>query len=149
VNVSHLVSNSFNEFKKRFPKNEWVNSLQEDVLIEGDPLLISILINNLIENAQKYAPEKSTITCTLQTLNDKHLLKVIDEGSGISDSEKSKIFKKFYRIGNELTRTTKGTGLGLYLCKRIARDHKAELFVTDNIPSGAVFNVLFQNHASI
>ena len=149
VQLSQLIRTSFNECSKRFAKHDWVCSLQEDVVIEGDPLLLSILVNNLMENAQKYAPVKSTITCTLQSLNKTHILKVIDEGVGIPDSEKNRIFKKFYRMGNESTRTTKGTGLGLYLCKRIAKDHHAEIFVTDNLPSGAVFNVIFQNNTTI
>jgi K+-sensing histidine kinase KdpD len=53
------------------------------------------------------------------------------------------VFKKFYRIGNEQTRTTKGTGLGLYLCKKIAEDHNANITVEDNQPQGSNFMVRF------
>ena len=149
VNLSQLVRTSFNEFSKRFAKHDWVCSLQEDAEVKGDPQLLSILVNNLMENAQKYAPANTTITCTLQSNSKGHILKIIDEGAGIPDSEKQKVFKKFYRIGNESTRTAKGTGLGLYLCKKIARDHKAEIFVTDNNPSGSIFNVNFHTNSSI
>ena len=54
------------------------------------------------------------------------------KGPGIADDEKKKIFTKFYRIGNEATRKTQGTGLGLYLCSKIARDHNADISVTNN-----------------
>ena len=52
-----------------------------------------------------------------------------------------KIFDKFYRSGDESVRTTKGTGLGLYLCKRILKDHKGTISVEDNKPVGSVFTI--------
>ena len=77
--------------------------------------------------------------------NSDILLQIIDEGPGIADEEKKKIFTKFYRIGNEATRKTQGTGLGLYLCKKIAQDHKADISVTDNKPHGCNFTVTFHS----
>ena len=70
-------------------------------------------------------------------------LNIIDEGSGIADAEKKKIFEKFYRIGNEATRKTQGTGLGLYLCRKIAADHNADITVTNNTPGGSNFAITF------
>jgi len=66
-------------------------------------------------------------------------------GEGIADNEKKKIFEKFYRSGNESVRVAKGTGLGLYLCKRIVKDHKGEIKVQDNIPNGTIFTVTLQS----
>ena len=72
-------------------------------------------------------------------------LEVIDQGVGIPDEEKKAVFKKFYRIGNEQTRKTKGTGLGLYICKKIAEDHDGEIAIKDNHPpvGGSKFIVHF------
>ncbi|HRO70582.1 MAG TPA: sensor histidine kinase, partial [Chitinophagaceae bacterium] len=70
-------------------------------------------------------------------------LEISDEGPGIPDEEKKKIFTRFYRIGSEATRKTKGTGLGLYLCSRIAHDHNADILVTNNTPHGSTFVVRF------
>ncbi len=70
-------------------------------------------------------------------------LQVKDEGAGILKKEQKRIFQKFYRVGNEDTRTTQGTGLGLYLCKKITQDHKMRLLVTDNLPRGSIFTVRF------
>ena len=70
-------------------------------------------------------------------------LEVLDEGPGIPEKEKKKIFKKFYRIGNEAIRKTPGSGLGLFLCRKIALDHNADITVTNNLPRGSKFIVTF------
>jgi signal transduction histidine kinase len=69
------------------------------------------------------------------------VLKIIDEGEGITEEEKKRIFEKFYRVGSETTRKAKGTGLGLYLCKRIVHDHKGTITVQDNVPKGSIFSI--------
>jgi K+-sensing histidine kinase KdpD len=103
-----------------------------------------LLINNLLENAIKYSPREKPICALLQKAGNKIKLQVKDEGPGIPDEEKKLIFTKFYRIGNETTRKTQGTGLGLYLCWIIAKDHNADILVTNNSPSGSNFVVTFQ-----
>ena len=69
----------------------------------------------------------------------KGVLKIKDEGDGISDDEKKKVFDKFYRSGNEAIRSTKGTGLGLYLCRKIAESFNAKIKIANNTPQGSVF----------
>ncbi len=68
---------------------------------------------------------------------------ISDEGKGIPDEEKKKVFQKFYRIGNEETRKTQGTGLGLYICKKIMESHGGKITITDNEPQGSNFIVTF------
>ena len=102
-----------------------------------------MLINNLLENAIKYSPKESKIIAALKRYRSGIELQIVDEGPGIPDDEKKKIFSKFYRIGNEATRKTQGTGLGLYLCSKIARDHNADILVTNNTPRGSIFVVTF------
>ena len=58
-----------------------------------------------------------------------------------TDNEKKKIFNKFYRVGNEESRKSKGTGLGLYLTNKIVMQHKGRIIVKDNTPSGSVFEI--------
>jgi len=112
-------------------------------VILGDALLLQLLVNNLIENALKYSPKEGVITVTLERKGRSVSLAVADQGQGIPDDEKKKIFDKFYRTGQEATRRTKGTGLGLYLCRKIAEDHDATLKVADNSPVGSIFTVTF------
>lgn len=102
-----------------------------------------MLTSNLIENAVKYSPQNSTIRVALKEETDCIILKIADEGLGISDEEKKKIFQKFYRVGNENTRKTKGSGLGLYLCKEIILQHRGKIAVDNNIPKGTIFTVTF------
>jgi signal transduction histidine kinase len=67
---------------------------------------------------------------------------VSDFGIGIPEDEKKEIFKKFYRVGNEETRTTKGTGLGLYIIKELVEIQKGSIKLYDNSPRGVVFEVV-------
>ncbi len=122
-------------------KNNFVIQLEEACFTTGDRILWKLAINNLLENAVKYSPSDSSIKVELSRNDDDLVLSVADEGSGIPDSEKTKIFKKFYRVGNENSRKTKGTGLGLYLTARIVEQYKGTILVRDNIPSGSIFEI--------
>jgi two-component system sensor histidine kinase CiaH len=143
INFSQIVAESSQEFINRFPNRPWRNNLATDLFISGDPLLMQILVNNLIDNAVKYSPPDSPITIHLKKDGQKGILELKDEGPGIPKKEQKRIFQKFYRMGNEDTRTAQGTGLGLYLCRKIARDHRMRLQVSDNHPNGSIFTVQF------
>ncbi len=145
INFSDLVKSSVNDFINRFPDRSWDVSIADDVEIEGDLLLLQMLVNNLIENAVKYSPPGSAIGCNLEKGDRAYVLKITDQGSGIAVDEKKKVFAKFYRIGSEQTRSAKGTGLGLYLCKKIAADHNASITIEDNKPTGSILIVEFEN----
>ncbi|QEC41147.1 sensor histidine kinase [Pseudobacter ginsenosidimutans] len=143
IDFSSLVQSAVQDFINRFPARKWITNIQADTELNGDPLLLQILVNNLVENAVKYSPKTAAIECRLFTKGKTLVLQVADEGPGIPDNEKNKVFEKFYRIGNENTRTAKGTGLGLFLCRKIAEDHRATIRVTDNTPTGCIFTVSF------
>ena len=91
-----------------------------------------------------------SIEVTLKSDGDRNtaLLTVADQGVGIANEEKRRIFDKFYRIGREETRKTKGTGLGLYIVKTVLEKHDAQIKVKDNIPAGTVFEVILKKYAS-
>lgn len=144
VNLSDLVEGCIDDFSNRFPHRVVKEEIEQGVYLHGEPLLLQMLVNNLLENAMKYSPKESQITISLRTNGLERELKVADEGIGIPDAEKPRVFEKFYRVGNENTRTTKGTGLGLYLCQRIARSHNGYISMTDNQPQGSIFAVTLQ-----
>jgi two-component system sensor histidine kinase CiaH len=143
LDFSELVKTAVSDFKSRFPERDWQTGIEPELDITGDALLLQILVNNLIENAVKYSARGGLIKCDLYRKNKLVVLQIADNGPGIPDDEKKKIFDKFYRIGNEATRTAKGTGLGLYLCRKIAEDHHAVIRVMDHIPAGSTFTVSF------
>lgn len=144
MDLSDLARHSMQEFRHRQPDRNWEEKIEPDGRIMGDPLLLQLLISNLVENALKYSPTNAPIGVSLGKRGSHILLSVCDSGPGIPDEEKRKIFRKFYRTGQEATRQTKGTGLGLYLCLKIAEDHKATLKVSDNSPTGSIFTVTFK-----
>ena len=141
INFSQLVNSCVKDFTLRFPQRAILAKINEELFVNGDQLLLQMAINNLIDNALKYSPKESPATIILEGAN-KHLqLKVRDLGKGIESNEKQKIFNKFYRVGNIATRGAKGTGLGLYLTKKIIRQHHGNIFVSDNEPNGSTFTV--------
>jgi signal transduction histidine kinase len=144
MDLSDMSKDCIQDFRARFPERVFKSEIQQGTDVKGDPLLLQILINNLLENAVKYSPRETPVTAILKKENGLLLLSIADEGPGINDDEKKKVFSKFYRIGNEATRKTQGTGLGLYLCNKIARDHNADILVTNNIPRGSIFTVTFK-----
>lgn len=145
IHLSDLVEGCIDNFKTRYPQRIIEEAIQASVFLQGEPLLLQMLINNLIENALKYSPKDQPIKVSLIASADQIQCAVTDFGKGVEDAEKQRIFNKFYRIGNENTRKAKGTGLGLYLCKKIADSHNAYISVTDNQPQGCIFTVSFKN----
>jgi two-component system, OmpR family, sensor histidine kinase CiaH len=143
LNLSSLLLDRLLDFRTRYPDREFTELIDLDADIKGDPLLLQMLINNLLENAVKYSPKDSPINASLKKNQSLVQLTISDKGIGIPEDEMKKIFDKFYRIGNEATRKTQGTGLGLYLCSKIAIDHNADISVTNNPSGGSTFAVIF------
>jgi signal transduction histidine kinase len=143
LDLSDLLKDSIHDFRSRFPERIINADIQQDVDVKGDALLLQMMISNLLENAIKYSPRDTPVSAILKKNDGTAQLQILDEGPGIDPEEKKKIFNKFYRIGNEATRKTQGTGLGLYLCSKIARDHNADISVTNNFPRGSNFAVTF------
>ncbi|RYY63210.1 MAG: two-component sensor histidine kinase, partial [Chitinophagaceae bacterium] len=129
--------------RRRNPERCVNSTVPEGVTVTGDPLLLRLLVSNLLENAAKYARD-ACFSCSLGTDRGQVVFQVSDEGPGIPDAEKKRVFEKFYRVGNEQTRRAKGTGLGLYISSRIARAHDAGITLSDNEPQGATFTVRFK-----
>jgi len=117
--------------------------IEPKIEITGDKFALTSVVTNLIENAVKYSSPCSAVAVKLFSKDDKVYLEVADQGIGIADNEKTRIFDKFYRVGSEDTRNTKGTGLGLYIVKEVLDKHQASIKVRDNRPSGSVFEVVF------
>ena len=109
--------------------------------IQTDKTLLKQLMTILFDNAIKYTEEDGHVTFTVRT-NDRHLyISVADNGPGISDSDKKKIFDRFYRVDKARTRQKGGFGLGLSLAQQIVLALKGTIVVKDNQPKGTIFEV--------
>jgi signal transduction histidine kinase len=117
--------------------------IEPKIEFTGDKFALTSVVTNLIENAIKYSGPCEPVGVKLFQKDGKIHLHVADHGIGISDAEKSRIFDKFYRVGSEDTRNTKGTGLGLYIVKQVLDKHEASIRVKDNRPVGSIFEVVF------
>ncbi|HXD91602.1 MAG TPA: HAMP domain-containing sensor histidine kinase [Bacteroidia bacterium] len=136
--LTKLIDQAFEESKNRIKI-----IATEPLIVDADEQFLSIIFSNLIENAIKYSPTNSIIEIKMQLQNNKVVVLIKDEGYGISDTEKENVFKKFYRIGNEETRSAKGTGLGLFIAKNLCDLHNIQISISDNNPKGTVFTLKF------
>ena len=145
-NLSVLVDNIVNRLQlNKCDINEQLINAEIEPKIEftGDKFALTSVVTNLIENAIKYSGPCEVVDVKLYSREGKIYLEVADHGIGIADNEKSRIFDKFYRVGSEDTRNTKGTGLGLYIVKEVLDKHEASIKVKDNEPTGSIFEVVF------
>jgi len=115
----------------------------------ADEQMLSTVIRNLVTNSIKYSEGQGKINIESQINDNNFTLIFTDEGIGISEDEKKNIFKKFYRVGEEKTRTTPGSGLGLFLVKKITEIHGGKVTVENNIPKGSKFILAFSAKDSL
>jgi len=141
VDLSVIAVQCIQSFEERYSNRQCIGSIDAAINLQGEPLLLQLMINNLLDNANKYAASETPIFIDLHIIGTDIELTVKDQGIGIDPEERSKVFDKFYRVGAEQTRTTKGTGLGLYLCNKIVKFHAGSIIVKPNQPKGSIFVV--------
>lgn len=142
LNISELLKEIVQRFIDKYKSERNFNiSIQDDIYINGDRFSFASVIYNLLENALKYSKQEDSIS--IQLRSDDHICTIsfADTGIGIAENEKSKIFERFYRIGREETRSTKGTGLGLFIVKQVVALHGGTILVRNNSPRGSVFEI--------
>ena len=138
--LSELVEDTVRDYANRYSR-KFEQDIEPEFKLTGDKVMIQMVISNLLENAVKYTPENLPINIILTTGEKYVTIQIIDLGCGIPDNEKKKVFNKFYRVGNEESRKSKGTGLGLYLTNKIVQQHKGRITVKDNSPNGSIFEI--------
>lgn len=141
IDFSNLVKDCAHDFIVRFPNRKIEIQLMDEAFINGDLLMLQLAVNNLLDNAIKYSGKEDIVL--LKMFQDKKEIhfQVIDEGPGISDAEKEKIFEKYYRGSQG---KTKGTGLGLYLTKKIVQAHNGTIKIENNLLRGSIFEIIIK-----
>ena len=93
---------------------------------------------NLVDNAVKYSPGGGRVELGLEAANGAVVFRVVDEGMGIPDSERSRIFEKFYRLDPNMTKGIGGTGLGLYICSELVERMGGRIWLESKEGKGSV-----------
>jgi len=142
LDLSEFTADTVHAYTERPEQRHRIEcKVASDIHIKGDAQALTSLLFNLLENAEKYSPEGSLIRVILTATNTAAKLMVSDEGGGIPEKERERVFEKFYRIGLEDTRQTKGTGLGLFIVRHIVQLHKGQIRIRNNEPSGSIFEI--------
>ena len=119
-------------------------AIPSNFLIYCDSYMMKIAFINLFTNSIKYSDPNGVNVIVSSIINNEHCqILISDQGIGIPMIERTRIFEKFYRVGNEKTRSRSGSGLGLYLVKQILQLHDARIEVRANNPKGSTFVINF------
>lgn len=138
VGYSNLVNKVINNQQI---KGQISAEVEPDIVVEGDDFILRMVVNNLIENAFKYS-NNQPIEVSLTKDQKWKRLSIRDQGIGLKKEDYKNIFKKFYRVQDEETRVSKGTGLGLFIVKQAVEKHSGKVFVSANTDKGSTFTIL-------
>lgn len=143
TNLNLLMQQTYENYNLRYPKRFELLPSTANIQLETDTTLLQLALHNVLDNALKYTQEHSKIQLELKETHHLIQLFIADEGPGIPDKEKKKIFQQFYRGGDEATRKTKGTGMGLYLTKKIMQSLNGNILVSNrsNAQQGSIFEL--------
>ena len=139
--LSEILEEAMQHIRPKL-KGHTVTVFCEDdfMLVRADAKLIVQVIINLVDNALKYTPPETAVSISTAKQGKMAEIRIADTGNGISDTEKNRIFDKFYCGENKIADNRRSLGLGLYLCKAIVEAHGGTICVTDNLPHGAIFH---------
>ncbi len=144
INFSQLLVEIKDRYNKILQKEVVLLECSQPISIEGDKFMIETIINNLLDNAIKYAGTNGPILLYgYLSISNRLVFGVKDTGPGIPSEFQTEIFNKFIRIGNEETRTQKGTGLGLFIVAEFVKMQNGKITYRENIPQGANFEITF------
>jgi signal transduction histidine kinase len=142
IDLSLLSVQLTERYQKRYKSLQFKIEVPEGLNLKADPNMLETILVNLLENAIKYGGAEQEIAIKAIPLDRFITLTISDEGPGIAANERTHIFEKFYRIGNEDTRKASGSGLGLYLVAELVHLHNGQVRCQENHPKGCVFEVI-------
>lgn len=141
IKLDDFIIKRIEILKSTLAKNHTIHLKLEPIETYIDKLSFESILTNLIENSVKYSSKGSVINVELTSKNSEFILSILDNGIGITNEEKKHIFNKFYRVQSDLTRHTKGTGLGLFIIKHLVNSHQGTIKLLDNNPKGLIVKI--------
>jgi K+-sensing histidine kinase KdpD len=145
VDVALIAAEVVDQLSPRSPRHSLRSSFPRDFpLIRGDADQLRRALFNLVQNAVKYSPDGGEVLIAGEVVGPSAVLvRVIDHGIGIAGGEEERIFDRFHRADNRLSRTTAGVGLGLYITRSIVQAHGGQIWAESSGPGrGSTFNIL-------
>jgi len=129
---------------KRFAAQAETHKLEVDFppdfpSFSADPEKVEVILTNLLDNAVKFSPQGGTITIKGESSESEALVTVADEGIGVPVRDRDRIFDRFYRVEDGSTKSTRGTGLGLYICKTLIEAHGGRIWAEGELGKGSRF----------
>jgi PAS domain S-box-containing protein len=146
VSIADAVKNVIEELKRQGISHQFLIDIPKKLPpVEADPVRVERILFNLMENATKYSPEDSKITVSSRTQGGFVVTRIIDQGLGISPDDQPKLFELFQQL--ETSRhLTKGTGLGLVVCKRLVEAQGGWIKVDSEVGKGSTFSFALPKH---
>jgi two-component system, OmpR family, sensor histidine kinase CiaH len=141
-NLSEFAELRASDFRRRFPSRDIQTDVQPDIFIQGDLLMLQLAVNNLLDNAIKYSEKGDLVLVRVFELGKEIHLQVIDEGPGVPVKDRERVFDKYYRGSSG---KIKGTGLGLYLTRKIVQAHHGIIKMKNNSSRGSIFEIILKN----
>lgn len=161
INASRLESNDFTPRLEIFPLKTFLQNKATELktthkqasiilncaveIMHADTYMLETIFNNLLENAIKYSGDNPKLEILVKQNGKFTEIIISDQGPGITAEEKQQIFKKFYRVGSEISRSQKGSGLGLFITSEFVQLHKGRIKCENNKPAGTKFIIELPN----
>lgn len=161
INASRLESNDFTPRLEIFPLKTFLQNKATELktthkqasiilncaveIMHADAYMLETIFNNLLENAIKYSGDNPKLEILVKQNGKFTEIIISDQGPGITAEEKQQIFKKFYRVGSEISRSQKGSGLGLFITSEFIQLHKGRIKCENNKPAGTKFIIELPN----
>ena len=161
INASRLESNDFTPRLEIFPVKTFLQNKASELktthkqasiilncaveIMHADTYMLETIFNNLLENAIKYSGDNPKLEILVKQNGKFTEIIISDQGPGITAEEKQQIFKKFYRVGSEISRSQKGSGLGLFITSEFVQLHKGRIKCENNKPAGTKFIIELPN----
>lgn len=140
INFSEMVEAELNRNKLLFPRT-YTSTIEKNIMIQAVKSDLEQIVQNLIGNAIKYSTENEGIDIQLKIDQPKIIFSVSDNGIGIDEKHKNKIFERFFRVDDSRTSNIEGSGIGLSIVKEIVEKYQGKIIVKDNKPKGTIFIV--------
>lgn len=146
VNLHDIIQNAVENIMLQVEKKDGTVEAKleaENPVIEGDATHISNVVNNLLDNANKYSPEAPQISLSTKNVGNGLQVKIKDQGIGMSKEQRKHIFDKFYRVHTGDLHDVKGFGLGLSYVKAMMTAHQGQIEVKSELGKGSAFTLFF------